>query len=173
MEVKEQPTKLNLQKVEDTVRAVLWLRLPDESTGAPAALIDAGVILAQVGRRDKWHQACVLALDHSRLPLLTTEAVRTEVFHFARRDVVDSRGVLRLLLAGAIRMAPITNEDRAQIESLMDEYAARPMDFADATPATLVRFAARERLSTILTIDHDDFGNLSPARTQEIHDPSA
>jgi predicted nucleic acid-binding protein len=36
----------------------------------------------------------------------------------------------------------------------MDDYADRPMDFADAT---LVHLAARERLSTILTIDHDDF----------------
>ena len=51
----------------------------------------------------------------------------------------------------------------------MDDYADRPMDFADAT---LVHFAARERRSTILTIDHDDFGNLSPAGTQEIHDLS-
>ena len=109
-------TKLNRQKGEDPVLAVLWLTLPDESTGAPAALSDAGVILALVGRRDKWHQTCVLALDHSRLPLLTTEAVRTEVFHFARRDVVDSRGVWRLLRAAAIRMAPITSEDLAQIE---------------------------------------------------------
>jgi hypothetical protein len=36
----------------------------------------------------------------------------------------------------------------------MEEYADRPMDFADAT---LVHLAARERLSTILTVDHDDF----------------
>jgi predicted nucleic acid-binding protein len=32
-------------------------------------------------------------------------------------------------------------------------YADRPMDFADATP---VHLAARELLSTILTIDPDD-----------------
>jgi predicted nucleic acid-binding protein len=120
----------------------------------PAALIDAGVILALVDRRDNWHQACVQAYDNVRLPLLTTEAVLTEVFHLAQRGLVDSRGVWRLIRAGAIRMAPITNEDLAQIETLMDDYADRPMGFADAT---LVHLAARERLSTILTIDHDDF----------------
>ena len=36
----------------------------------------------------------------------------------------------------------------------MHRYADRPMDFADAT---LVHVAEREGLSTILTIDHDDF----------------
>jgi predicted nucleic acid-binding protein len=37
---------------------------------------------------------------------------------------------------------------------MMRKYADRPMDFADAT---LVRLAEREGLSTIFTIDHDDF----------------
>jgi predicted nucleic acid-binding protein len=36
----------------------------------------------------------------------------------------------------------------------MAQYADRPMDFADAT---LVHLASRERLSTILTVDRDDF----------------
>ena len=36
----------------------------------------------------------------------------------------------------------------------MARYHDRPMDFADAT---LVHLARRESLSTILTVDHDDF----------------
>lgn len=36
----------------------------------------------------------------------------------------------------------------------MDVYRARPMDFADAT---LVHLARRESLTTILTVDNDDF----------------
>jgi predicted nucleic acid-binding protein len=36
----------------------------------------------------------------------------------------------------------------------MSKYSDRPMDFADAT---LVHLARRESLSTIFTIDHDDF----------------
>jgi predicted nucleic acid-binding protein len=36
----------------------------------------------------------------------------------------------------------------------MAQSADRPMDFADAT---LVHVAARERLSLMLTVDHDDF----------------
>lgn len=56
--------------------------------------------------------------------------------------------------SGAVQMSPIANEERPQIQALMDDYADLPMDFADAT---LVHLAARERLSVILTVDHDDF----------------
>jgi predicted nucleic acid-binding protein len=51
-------------------------------------------------------------------------------------------------------MCPIENHELPQVQALMDEYADGPMDFADAT---LVHLASRERLSTILTVDHDDF----------------
>ena len=36
----------------------------------------------------------------------------------------------------------------------MKRYPDRPMDFADAT---LVRLAQREGLTTVFTVDHDDF----------------
>lgn len=36
----------------------------------------------------------------------------------------------------------------------MRKYGDRPMDFADAT---LVHLAQRESISTVFTIDHDDF----------------
>jgi predicted nucleic acid-binding protein len=46
------------------------------------------------------------------------------------------------------------DSDLPELNALMAQYADRPMDFADAT---LVHLASRERLSTILTVDHDDF----------------
>jgi uncharacterized protein len=131
------------------------MRSPAASaSGPPAALVDAGVILALVDRNDGWHQACVQAYSNSRLPLLTTEAVLAEVFHLARRRVPDARGVWGLLRSGAIQMSEIAHGELSQVQSLMQDYADRPMDFADAT---LVHLAARENLNTILTIDHDDF----------------
>lgn len=125
------------------------------SVSAPAAgLIDTGAILALIDRSDDRHAPCVRAYNHSRLPLLTSEAVLTEVFHLAKRDALDARGVWHLLRSGAIRMSEIANDELPQIQALMDDYTDRPMDFADAT---LVHLAARERLSIILTIDRDDF----------------
>ncbi len=56
--------------------------------------------------------------------------------------------------SGAVTVLPITDDDLPDIEDLMDRYQDRPMDFADAT---LVHLARREALTTIFTIDHDDF----------------
>jgi predicted nucleic acid-binding protein len=60
----------------------------------------------------------------------------------------------KFLRSGTVTVLPITDEDVPDLERLMLKYRDRPMDFADAT---LVRLAERESLSTIFTIDHDDF----------------
>jgi predicted nucleic acid-binding protein len=120
----------------------------------PAGLIDTGAILALVDRDDEWHAPCVEAYNKSHLPLLTSEAVLTEVFHLLPRNLTDARGVWTLLRSGAIYMSPIHHEELPQVHALMTAYHDRPMDFADAT---LVHLAARESLSLILTVDHDDF----------------
>lgn len=121
---------------------------------AASSLIDTGVILALIDRSDSWHPASVEAYNKSSLPLLTTEAVLAEVFHLTYRNLRDLRVVWQLIRSGAIRMSSIANDELPQIQELMDEYADRPMDFADAT---LVHLAARESVSVILTVDHDDF----------------
>ncbi len=45
------------------------------------ALIDTGGILALLDRTDRWHRPCVAALEQLHLPLITSEAVLTELFH--------------------------------------------------------------------------------------------
>ena len=119
-----------------------------------SALIDTGAILALLDRDDEWHDACRQAFNSTPLPLLTTEAVLTEAFHLTSRDLGDIRGLWTLLSSGSLKLAVIAHEELPQIHSLMVQYRDRPMDFADAT---LVHLAARESLSLILTIDHDDF----------------
>ena len=58
------------------------------------------------------------------------------------------------ICSGAVTVLSISDRDLPDIESLMRKYHDRPMDFADAT---LVHLAHRESLSTVFTIDHDDF----------------
>ena len=120
----------------------------------PAGLIDTGALLALLDRDDEWHIPCLQAYKRARLPLLTTEAVLTEIFHLAQRNLRDSKGVWTLLRSGAIVISPISHVELPSIQALMGNYADRPMDFADAT---LVHLAGRESLSLILTVDHDDF----------------
>ena len=120
----------------------------------PAALVDTGAILAYLDRDDQWHKACVQALQTVRLPLLTTEAVLTEVFHLVSRDYRGIERTWALVESGALTLASMGDADLGPIRTLMSRYKDRPMDFADAT---LVHVATREGLRLILTIDHNDF----------------
>ena len=121
---------------------------------AGSALIDTGVILALLDRKDRWHEPCVEVYNKIPLPMLTTQAVLAEVFHLTYRNLRDVRGIGTLLRSGAIQMASLAHEELPNLLTLMDEYADHPMDFADAT---LVHLAAREGISLILTVDHDEF----------------
>lgn len=78
----------------------------------------------------------------------------TELFHLIGRFPLQRAVVRDFLHSGTITVLPIDDADLPELEALMDRYADRPMDFADAT---LVRLAEREALTTIFTIDHDDF----------------
>jgi predicted nucleic acid-binding protein len=120
----------------------------------PCGIVDTGAILAIVARDQEWHEACLAALASVELPLLTTEAVLTEFFHLIAARNLNMNQAWRFVLSGAIAVHSIDDSDLPALHALMSQYKDRPMDFADAT---LVHLAARESLSLILTVDHDDF----------------
>ncbi len=117
-------------------------------------IIDTGAILAILNPKDRWHDRCVETFSTLHLPLATTAAVLAEVFHLLSTHPKDITAAWRLLSSGAVTVLPITDADLPNLDRLMKQYADRPMDFADAT---LVHLAKRESLSTIFTIDHNDF----------------
>ena len=121
---------------------------------AATALVDTGLILALLDRDDEWHRACAETIQSVSFPLLTTEAVMTEVFHLTLRDFGSIEPAWELFDSESIVLAPLTDADLPDIHTLMSRYHDRPMDFADAT---LVHVANRESISLILTIDHNDF----------------
>lgn len=118
------------------------------------ALIDTGAILALLDRTDRWYAVCTSAFPQLRLPLVTSEAVLTELFHLAGDDRRKMEAAWKFVRSGALELAPIDHSELPAIHALMSRYWDRPMDFADAT---LVHLAARESLSTIFTVDHADF----------------
>src|ERR1039458_4967889 len=118
------------------------------------ALIDTGAILALLDRTDRWHRICVDAFDQLRLPLVTSEAVLTELFHLVGDSRHEMEAAWRFVRSGAIVVAPIEDSELPQLQALMSRYADRPMDFADAT---LVYLAKREALSTIFPVVFEDF----------------
>ena len=118
------------------------------------ALADTGALLACLDRSDRWHQQCRDAFNQIRLPLATSSAVLTELFHLLGDNARDVELAWSFIRSGAVTVLPIADRDLPDIEALMHKYRDRPMDFADAT---LVHLAQRESLTTVFTIDHDDF----------------
>jgi len=121
---------------------------------AVEALIDTGAILALLDRKDAWHEMCVEAFGRVRLPLMTSEAVLTELFHLTGSSRREMEAAWKFVNSGALLLATISSAELPFVHALMSRYWDRPMDFADAT---LVYLAGRESLSTILTVDHADF----------------
>jgi len=120
--------------------------------GRPRGLIDTGAILAFIDVTDRWHQRCVETMRMLPVPLATSAAVLTELFHLLKPR--EFAAAWTLLRTGGVTVLPIGDEDLPDLEALMIRYSDRPMDFADAT---LVHLARREGLVTIFTVDHDDF----------------
>ena len=117
-------------------------------------LVDTGGILALLDRNDRWHEACVQAFRNVRLPLLTSEAVLTELFHLVGDQWREVDAAWKFVRSGALALGAISDGELPALNALMTAYRDRPMDFAGAT---IVHLARRESLSLILTVDHDDF----------------
>ena len=122
------------------------------------ARIDTGAVLALLDRTDRWHDACVDAFRQLRLPLLTSEAVLTEVFHLVGDTRTEMEAAWKFVRSGALVLGTIEDAELTHLHGLMSRYwdrgMNRNMDFADAT---LVYLAKREFLSVILTVDQADF----------------
>lgn len=121
---------------------------------AASGLIDTGAILALLDRKDHWHERCSDAFVRLRTPLATSVAVLTELFHLIGDHPGAIASAWGFLHSGAVTVHPIDDADLSAVADLLRKYADRPMDFADAT---LVHLARRESLTTVFTIDHDDF----------------
>ena len=116
--------------------------------------MDTGALLALLNKADPWHCACVAAYRSLQLPFLTSEAVLAELFHLLDREQKTLDAGWAMLDCGVVSLATIEHKELPAMRELMMKYRDRPMDFADAT---LVYLARRESISTIFTVDHNDF----------------
>jgi len=117
-------------------------------------IVDTSAMLALLDRDDAWHKPCIAAFSELRLPLVTSAAILTELFHLVGDGSREVDAAWAFLRSGAVAVAAVDDTDLPALNALMARYRDRPMDFADAT---LVHLAERERLSTVFTVDHDDF----------------
>lgn len=117
-------------------------------------LVDAGPLVALIDAGEEDHELCVATLAELQLPLLTTWAAFTEAIYLLGR-AGGWRGqepLWRLVVRGDLELAQPTRESTTRAARLMERYADRPMDLADAT---LVALAEERRRKRIFTLDSD------------------
>lgn len=117
-------------------------------------LIDTGPLVALFDPKDGQHQRCVAALRAVREPIRTTVPVLTEAFHMLGPGTLGSDRLREFVLKGGLSVWWFDARALSRAFELMDLYADRPMDLADAS-----LIVAAETLSTrkVFTIDRKDF----------------
>ena len=118
-----------------------------------AALVDTGPLVALFVRNDPDHALVTQWMRGFRGRLLTTWPVLTEVCHFLRPEV--ALRFLRWIEAGGASVVEVPLNELPALTAMMEKYADRPMDLADAS---LVWLAGHSGVRDILTVDAGDFG---------------
>jgi len=87
--------------------------------------------LALLDRTDRWHDSCVDAFQQLRLPLLTSEAVLTELFHLVGDTRSEMEAAWRFVRSGALVLGTIEScgtAARARFDvALLDRPMILPM----------------------------------------------
>jgi predicted nucleic acid-binding protein len=113
-------------------------------------LVDAGVLVALLSRRDSHHQWAVPQARGHTLPWRTCEAVLSEAFHLL--GARGAPGLSALLRRRALIAAFDLDNDVESVLKLLQKYANVPMSLADAC---LVRMSETLPEPIILTTDSD------------------
>ncbi|HTX76073.1 MAG TPA: PIN domain-containing protein [Terracidiphilus sp.] len=118
----------------------------------PPILLDTGVLVGWLDRRDPYHSRCVASLDRIRPPLVTCEAVLVECSILLRNipGAIDS--LLANLTAETFQLPFRLSESAEPVRAILRKYADTPADFADAC---LIQMADELGTGDILTLDSD------------------
>jgi predicted nucleic acid-binding protein len=117
-------------------------------------LTDAGPLIAIIDADEPDHVMCVEAVDRTALPLVTTWPTFTEAMYLLGRagGIKGQRALWKLVQTDRLVVADLSAAAGERSARLMDQYADRPMDLADAT---LVAYAEEHGHRTIFTLDAD------------------
>jgi hypothetical protein len=117
-------------------------------------LTDAGPLIAIIDGDESDHVRCLAALDRLELPLKTTWLAFTEAMYLLARagGIHGQRALWRLVRTGRLLLMDLSPQARDRCARLMDQYADRPMDLADAS---LVALAEEQGDRRIFTLDSD------------------
>jgi uncharacterized protein len=114
-------------------------------------LVDAGAVIAYLDADDTAHDWAVGVFSGNE-HLTTCEAVVAEACARIKFGGYDQHRVIRLVEAGILTLEFSAQADIARIFRLMEKYADRPMDFADAC---LVVMTEKFSDPVLFTLDND------------------
>lgn len=117
-------------------------------------LTDAGPLIAVIDADEPDHQSCLDALAHLPLPLVTSWPAFTEAMYLLSRagGSAGRDALWTLVRTGRLVIADLSPAAVERSARLMEKYADRPMDLADAT---LVALAEERGERRIFTLDAD------------------
>jgi predicted nucleic acid-binding protein len=119
-------------------------------------LTDAGPLVAIIDADEPDHETCLQALDELALPLVTTWPAFTEAMYLLGRagGIKGQRALWRLVHTDRLVVADLSPTAVERSARLMDQYADRPMELADAA---LVAYGEDSGHRTVFALD-SDFG---------------
>lgn len=115
-------------------------------------IIDTGVIVALVNRREQSHEGVKNTLKSLSLPFFTCESVITEACFLLKKVHGGEDAILNLINSNKLQIPFNLSEEVTEIKQLMKQYQSVPMSLADAC---LVRMSELIRGSSVFTLDSD------------------
>ncbi|MFC0081547.1 type II toxin-antitoxin system VapC family toxin [Aciditerrimonas ferrireducens] len=119
-------------------------------------LTDAGPLIAIIDADEPDHASCMDALGQLTLPLLTTWPTFTEAMYLLARagGIRAQQALWRLVSTNRLVVADLSPSAVERSARLMNQYADRPMDLADATLVALAEERGDRRIFTLDTDFH-------------------
>lgn len=119
---------------------------------SPVILVDTGPLVAYLNARDRYHDWAKEQLGLVQPPLLTCEAVLSEVLFLLRGHRAAQAAVMGFVESGLLRLPFRLQDEAGTVSKLLQRYAEVPMSLADAC---LVRMSEQHGSTVVLTLDSD------------------
>jgi len=116
------------------------------------ALVDTSFLVSVYDKRERYHLACMAALNRVSQPLVTCEAVITEAIYHLGRIPGAPQAILASVQEGYLEIPFRLADGASQVLASYTKYADTPCDFADAC---LIAMANELESGDILTLDGD------------------
>lgn len=122
-------------------------------------VVDTGPLVALFDDSEPMHAACEDALKLLKSPPVTTWPVLTEAFYLLGGWRKGQAELWEFIISGGIRIGEIPEDRYPRMRKLMEKYADRPMDLADAS---IVVISEVHKAKTVFTLDQTDFSKYRP-----------